>query len=64
MQQGSKRYLVGVALLVGLLEGVLYIISDAIRIVYGFWAGFIIMFVLNGLLFFLAELGISHPAVH
>ncbi len=64
MGQESVRYLLCIALLVGLLEGIVYIISDAVRIVDGFWVGFHIMFALNALLFFLAELGISHPSVH
>ena len=62
MERDSLEFLVAVALLVGVLEGVVYVISDAVRIVYGFWYGFVIMFALNALLFFLAELGVSHPS--
>ncbi len=62
MRRDSTTFLGAVALLVGLLEGLVYVISDAVRIVYGFWYGFLIMVALNALLFFLAELGISHPS--
>ena len=57
----SFRYILGVSVLVALIEGVFYFISDAVKAEYSFWGGFAIMAFLNVLIFILAQLGVSHP---
>ncbi len=53
----SLRYFGGVAVLVGFVESLFFVLADSARATFGFWVALLIVFVLNGTTFFLVELG-------